>query len=260
MIRDFMQDMIEFEIGKQERLLETAQQELIDSPEGFLYIRDTGKKYTCYQVLKEGGAAVHNRLSGNTVLILQLIKKTKNRSLQKICRNNIRILKRALRGYLPLCTQTLLPDKHRAVLAQYSSPGTSNYKKAPFDPKRHIHETACGELVRSKSEAMIANALWHFDIPFNYEELFPYLSSSGNRIFPDFTIHCPDGTVIIWEHWGLLDKVDYCSRNAEKLYDFNQHNYVIGKNLIITQDDINGNCGTELIYHIIEEYILPHFR
>ena len=259
MIKDYMSNMLESEIQKEESLLAKAQDELLSAPEGFLYVRNTGKNFTCYQVVKKDGEATHHKISGDANKIMQLLKKHENKTLQKICRNNLRVMKRALRGYTPLSVQTLLPHKHRAIQAQYSNRRVP-YKKAPFDPQRHIHETACGELVRSKSEVIIANALWHFGIPFNYEELFPHLSSSGSRIFPDFTIHCPDGTVIIWEHWGLLDKLGYCERNTEKLYDFNKHNFIIGKNLIITQDDSSGNCCTELIYHIIEAYILPHFQ
>jgi hypothetical protein len=141
----------------------------------------------------------------------------------------------------------------------YRSDASVTYTRAPFDPERHIHETACGEFVRSKGEVIIVNALYHYKIPFNYEELFPFPDDEGKAIYPDFTIHCPDGTDIIWEHWGMLDKKSYCVRNVSKLHTYNSCNFTIGKNLIITQDDIKGNCSTCLIYHIIENYILPHF-
>ena len=115
-------------------------------------------------------------------------------------------------------------------------------------------------MVRSKGEIIIANALWHYGIPFVYEEVFPYKNEEGKWYYPDFTIHLPDGRTIIWEHWGLLDNRSYCDRNAEKLYHFNLHGYTIGKNFIVTQDDVNGACDSAFIYHIIENYILPYFK
>lgn len=260
MIRDYIYDMLDSEISRQAQHLETAQQELEEAPEGFIYIRDTGRNHTCYQVTQDNGKAVHHNIKGNTPLIKQLLKKAENKAIQKTCKNNIKVLKRALKGYTPFIPQRMLPEKHRDILLHLNSTMQEPYKQAPFDPLSHKHETVCGYMVRSKSEVIIANALWHFGIPFNYEELFPYPDEEGRLIFPDFTIHCPDGTTIIWEHWGMLDKHTYCLRNAGKLYNYNYHNYTIGKNLIITQDDINGNCSTELIYHIIKTYILPHFQ
>ena len=48
--------------------------------------------------------------------------------------------------------------------------------------------------------------------------------------------------------------------NAKKMYTYNANHYVIGKNLIITQDDVDGGCDSALVYHIIENYILPYFK
>lgn len=260
MIRDYVYDVLESEISRQTQMLEAAQNELATAPDSFLYVRETGRSYTCYQVIRTDGKVTHHNIKGNRKLIRRLLKKTENRRLQRICRNNVKIMNQLMKKYIPVSPQLILPEKHRKVLMQLSCTQTGSYKQAAFNPLSHKHETTCGILVRSKSEVIIANALWHFGIPFNYEELFPFPDEEGRSLFPDFTIHCPDGTTIIWEHWGMLDKINYCQRNAGKLYTYNYHNYVIGRNLIITQDDINGNCTTELIYHIIREYILPHFQ
>ncbi|WP_251614160.1 hypothetical protein [Senimuribacter intestinalis] len=133
------------------------------------------------------------------------------------------------------------------------------YKKAPFNALSHKHETDYGELVRSKSEQLIANALYAYGIPFHYEEIFVYRKGVGSVIYPDFTILLPDGNVIIWEHLGLLSDLGYCQRTAEKLNIYQQNGYTIGKNLILTMDDSNQNVSSVLINHIIETQILPHF-
>lgn len=57
----------------------------------------------------------------------------------------------------------------------------------------------------------------------------------------------------------MLDSVKYCEENMYRLNTYHQHGYSIGKNLIITSDDINENCQSDIFYHIIETYILPYF-
>lgn len=68
-----------------------------------------------------------------------------------------------------------------------------------------MHETASGNLVRSKSERLIANLLTQNQIPFRYEERL----QAGRREFvPDFTITV-NGKTFYWEHLGMLDLAEY---------------------------------------------------
>lgn len=261
MISDMIYNTLQYELQRQSQLCDQCQQELTNAPPGYLYLRDTGRSLTSYQIIKEGQKSRQVNISDQPDLIDALLRKTQNKNTQRACRNNIKAMKKLIKNYQSVVPEQVLSEKQqrmRAVL--YKNKCNVPYMKAAFNPQYHIHATINGELTRSKSEVIIANALWHFGIPYNYEELFPYKNSDGHAIYPDFTIHCPDGTVIIWEHWGMLNKEDYCLRNASKLHTFNKHNYIIGKNLIITQDDAQGACNTAMIYHIIETYILPHFQ
>lgn len=129
-----------------------------------------------------------------------------------------------------------------------------------FDPNRHIHETTCGLLVRSKSEVIITNALTSYGIPFEYEKRFPYPDEKGNYFNPDFTFQLPDGQWKIWEHLGLLKNMEYCIHNAHKLNTYQKYGYLIGRNLIITQDDQNGNCSSLYIDKMIREHLLPYYE
>ncbi len=71
-----------------------------------------------------------------------------------------------------------------------------------------IHRTEKGHLVRSKSELVIANMLYRMDIDYEYERVCEGSIESG-RMRPDFSFITPDGDLIIWEHLGLLDRMDY---------------------------------------------------
>jgi len=75
-------------------------------------------------------------------------------------------------------------------------------------------------LVRSKSEVIIANMLFHEDIPFSYEE--PLYAKDGTMYLPDFTVIFR-GEKYYWEHVGRLDKKDYRDHweKKEKWYNKN---------------------------------------
>ena len=60
--------------------------------------------------------------------------------------------------------------------------------------------------VRSKSERSIADMLTEADIPFRYE---PELVIGAKRYYPDFMILCSDGSIVIWEHFGMTDDSEY---------------------------------------------------
>jgi hypothetical protein len=64
-----------------------------------------------------------------------------------------------------------------------------------------IHEALSGDMVRSKSELVIANLLHERDIPFSYETLLR--APDGTMYLPDFTITW-QGETWFWEHWGMM--------------------------------------------------------
>jgi hypothetical protein len=74
--------------------------------------------------------------------------------------------------------------------------------------------------VRSKSEALIANALHASGLDFSYEK--PLFAPDGTMYLPDFTITF-QGNDYYWEHWGLLDKSKYAAHTAEKQKWYEKH-------------------------------------
>lgn len=80
-----------------------------------------------------------------------------------------------------------------------------------------IHATRGGELVSSKSEVFIADALFEKaqagTIRYSFEK--PLIANGQYRL-PDFTIEKAN-EVWYWEHCGLMDKPDYVSRWKKKL-------------------------------------------
>jgi hypothetical protein len=74
-----------------------------------------------------------------------------------------------------------------------------------------IHRTTRGELVRSKSEVIIADLLHSLGLPYSYEQ--PFTGPNGSVRYPDFTVDDAEtGRRILIEHLGMMDRPDYVRR------------------------------------------------
>jgi hypothetical protein len=72
----------------------------------------------------------------------------------------------------------------------------------------HVHRTARGDdLVRSKSEVIVADALHDLGLDYMYEAELTFPGEFPRR--PDFTIARPNTGPVYWEHLGMLDLAGY---------------------------------------------------
>lgn len=116
--------------------------------------------------------------------------------------------------------------------------------KDTFLEDRLIHRTTRGELVRSKSEVIIADLLHSNGVDYEYE--IP-LKIGDSVKYPDFTIENDDlGITYYWEHCGMMFDEGYRKKWEQKL-EWYKNNGILpieqGGELIITQD--NENCGID---------------
>ena len=94
------------------------------------------------------------------------------------------------------------------------------------------YETLKGDLVRSKSEVIIADSLYNAGIAYKYEHP---LVLGGKTYYPDFTVRRRrDGRIFYWEHLGGMDDPDYVTRSLRKLSSYAQYGLVCGNDLLIT--------------------------
>jgi hypothetical protein len=120
-----------------------------------------------------------------------------------------------------------------------------------------IHQTERGELVRSKSEVIIADHLHRKRINYRYEER---LHLGQDMRIPDFTFEDDDtGVTYYWEHCGMMYDPSYAEKWKEKLelYRANgilPHTDGGGENgtLIITYDDSAGGISSKAIKELID--------
>lgn len=77
-----------------------------------------------------------------------------------------------------------------------------------------MHRTKRGELVRSKSEVIIADLLHELNVTYDYE--VPFTGDDGRTVRPDFTITTDIGTTVLWEHLGMLGDPRYEAKWKQK--------------------------------------------
>ncbi len=115
-----------------------------------------------------------------------------------------------------------------------------------------IHKTERGEMVRSKSELVIANMLFRMGVPYEYERPLDGENIPG-RLRPDFSFVDPAGDLLIWEHLGLLVRDDYRKAWNWKRDWYEKNGYSEGKNLFTTADDERGGLDSTVVKAVAEE-------
>jgi exodeoxyribonuclease V alpha subunit len=122
--------------------------------------------------------------------------------------------------------------------------------KQPY-PEKLIHRTTTGELVRSKSEVIVANVLTELRLDYKYEE--PLEVTSTDFRLPDFTIYFK-GKTFYWEHLGMLNVESYKEEWTRKKSWYERNNFA--KQLITSQDGPDGSIDSAIIQKIAREKIL----
>lgn len=130
-----------------------------------------------------------------------------------------------------------------------------------FFEENLIHRTSRGEMVRSKSEVIIADRLADLNVEYSYERP---LTIEGVTKYPDFTIEdMESGRVFYWEHCGMLRVPSYHKHWEQKLAWYKTHDIVPHENgggengsLIITTESPRGGISSQEIERVIRSVIL----
>ena len=195
------------------------------------------------------------------------------RELRKRVQSNLRYIEKLKKYYLPYDCQAIddaLPKAYQSIDGLSIVPEQERvdtevwadeaYRVNALDikvPQRSMS----GKVFRSKSEALIADALEFYNIHYRSDERLDLMDAKRvlHQRYPDFIIMLPSGTEIYWEHLGLLAKDEYAERAAEKLCLYFQNGILPGKNLILTADDSSGGIDMRIVKSSIERWLEPHF-
>ena len=173
-------------------------------------------------------------------------------------KDRIVILHQGPRGDLRKYSSDNRSETARRLTNLFVAPSPINIDGHFFE-QNLIHRTARGEMVRSKSEVIIADHLSRRNIEYSYEQP---LTIAGVTKYPDFTIEdAESGLTFYWEHCGMLHVPRYLRRWREKLawYEANGITETNGENgtLIITRDEANGSIDSSKINELIDKVLKP---
>lgn len=107
-----------------------------------------------------------------------------------------------------------------------------NFRDEGYEAESEYY-TKRQERVRSKSEILIANALFDMGIPYKYE--CPLLLKKIGLVYPDFTLlRTKTREVCYLEHFGMMDDESYQIHFFKKLSTYTKNGIILGKNFYMT--------------------------
>lgn len=118
--------------------------------------------------------------------------------------------------------------------------------------------TERGELVRSKSEKIIADKYLKLGVPYRYECQLA-LKQNGRRviIYPDFTVlNKQTRKVYYHEHFGMMDSEEYSRSAMKRIELYVQNGIFVGEQLIVTHETSDRALNMQYFEQLVKKYLL----
>lgn len=242
--------------------LKAIQKELSTLPDGKLICARNGKGIKWYH--SDGKIRTHIQKKNKTYAEQLAIKKYLSTIADELTAE-IRAIDFYLRHHhISNESELLLTEKpgFRELLSPYFktfSQEQAEWLSADYDknlkyPQHLKHKASSGNMVRSKSEALIDYFLTAHKIPFRYECA---LELGGTILYPDFTIlHPRTNKIIYWEHFGMMDDEFYNKNVGSKMQLYISHGIIPSIDLIITFETSSQPLDIRTVERIVQEYFL----
>ncbi len=242
--------------------------ELESLPDGELYIAKSGDVTRLYQALSDKESGIRRRylnrkerpLAGQLAQKRYLEAKLRDlleeeRGIQSYLRHaerpsGSRRLKLWERSEV---FRSLLSSSYQPLSEELSEWASAPYASSVGHPEA-LKVKAPHGMVRSKSEAMIAWELFENRVPYRYE---CDLNTPFGVLHPDFTVRHPqNGTLFIWEHFGLMDDPQYVNNSFAKVQTYLKLGYLPSEDLILTYENAESPLDMNYIKMLVRHYFL----
>ena len=258
-----MKEKIEKVLAELEDRLKLANIELKMCPEGTLSFVKRDGRGTFFQIINSGGKRLRKSINKAPDFIRGLARKEYLINETKLLEKNIKALRDVMKSRVEPSPDNVLRSISRhlqGIPEEYFFPeenkdswASQPYEMSNYKPEEKKHTTSRGLKVRSKSEVLIAEMLYIFNIQFRYEQV---IRINGIVLVPDFTIKLPDGRIFYWEHCGLMSSKEYREHQKWKMEIYEKGDIVPWKNLIVTYDDEEGNINVGIIESEIKNKLI----
>lgn len=264
----FRQDLEHLLTDLQKRQ-DAVNKELMGCPTGVLMQAKRNGKTTFFQVTRKNGVRNRKGINKHPEIISHLVRKQYLQTELELLHKNIKALEQALMMFSDTTTENIMrnmPHKYLEISEEYffqyknaeCKDKAYDWARAPYNRSNYmadkkVHFTSQGLAVRSKSEVIIAEKLYEYNIPFRYEQVM----NVGQYTFvPDFTILLHETDYFYWEHCGMTSNEKYMRHHRWKMDMYEVSGIVPWKNLIVTYDNEDGNIDTGIIESEIKNKLI----
>lgn len=145
--------------------------------------------------------------------------------------------------------------KEHLKKAEYNNSAISRWQQQyPIDEDSGF-ATEKGEIVRSKTEKIIADKLYKMGIPYLYEESLE-LQGYG-YVHPDFTLlNKRRRKTYYWEHMGMMDVPEYAEKSIKKIAMYEKNQMYQGEKLLLTFESKNHSLNIKVLDNMIKNFLL----
>ena len=262
---------IKKEIDELEKTLVTIKNFKRQEPEGSLKYQNKGKKTFYYHQFMNKETKEWERKyikKENLLLVKNLAQKQYYSMLEPLLIKQLKALKNFLRQYHPEDAEQVfdnLSDVRKSLVIPIVLSKEERirvwhdekYEGNTFHSEKLKYETEQGELVRSKSEMIIANILYQHkeDILYKYERpLEIRMDGIIKVIYPDFTIlNIHTGRIFYWEHAGRMDDPYYANEFVKKVNTYIANELLPGRDIMITYETLGNSLDISVVKRMVKE-------
>lgn len=238
-------------------------------PEGTLKIKEKhGKMYFYRQVKKAKGRKEIYIKRQDVDVAQQLAQKTYLQKVSRVLEEQLQALIIFASSYNDTALEQIydeLSHERKQLIEPLMGSARQKLKEwneetyEPYDayPEYKIYETDRGEMVRSKSEVIIANLLYRHrkDLDYKYERPLKLRAKNGEEItiHPDFTIiNKHTGRIYYYEHAGKMDDPKYATDFVKKMELYAANNIWQGEELLVTYEATGAPLSTTCVRKMVD--------
>ncbi len=237
----------QMEMKAEQQQIKILKKKIAASPEGELRVAKNRQNYQFYCRIGKGTEGRRYLFKSDEATIRQLAQKEYEKNLLAGHEKNLQIMTKIVSLLGEFTNPETVYSALKTPLSEYVNSGfetTADYVKEwmasgdkadsqlDYYADALVYSTDRGEKVRSKSEMMIANLLYAMQLPYQYEKP---LQLDGKLIYPDFTIlDVTTRTEVYFEHFGLMDEIEYQAAALLKIERYEMAGLKIGKDFLFS--------------------------
>ena len=259
------------EVPQLENALKQVDEFLENVPQGSLkWQNKNGKTYYYHQFMQNNKWVRRYIKKGELLLAKTLAQKQYYISIRPILEKMLDEIKRFIKkcplNELEEIYDNLSVERKNLVMPLQASAKekvkqweTEVYEKNLMYPENLRFETEKGDMVRSKSEVIIANILYRNrkNILYKYERPLEVIENGRQKtIYPDFTIlNKHTGEITYWEHAGRMDDPYYANDFVKKMNTYIANDLLPGRDVVVSFESQSTPLDIKVVKRLVKQII-----